>query len=205
MDIYHHDETFRKRGFTIIAGVDEAGRGPLAGPVVAAAVILPANLTITGLRDSKKVPEQERGRLFWDILSSSLDIGVGIVEHEEIDRINILQATRLAMKKAVADLRMIPDALIIDAVTLPSVSMKQFSIIKADAKSASVAAASLIAKYSRDMIMLRYHSLYPEYNFRKHKGYGTAEHIRLLNLYGPCSIHRKSFRKVKDMNLPFLS
>lgn len=203
MNIYQHDEAFRKRGFKFIAGIDEAGRGPLAGPVVAAAVILPADLKIAGLRDSKKVPEQERASLFWDILSSSLDIGVGIVEHDEIDRINILQATRLAMKKAVADLRMCPDALIIDAVTLPSVSMKQFSIIKADSKSASVAAASLIAKYCRDMIMLRYHSQYPEYNFRKHKGYGTEEHIRLLDLHGPCNIHRKSFRKVMDLNLPF--
>ena len=203
MNIYQHDEAFRKKGFKFIAGIDEAGRGPLAGPVVAAAVILPADLKIAGLRDSKKVPEQERVSLFWDILSSSLDIGVGIVEHDEIDRINILQATKLAMKKAVADLRMCPDALIIDAVSLPSVSMKQFSIIKADSKSASVAAASLIAKYFRDMIMLRYHSLYPEYNFRKHKGYCTEEHIRLLDLHGPCSIHRKSFRKVMELNLPF--
>jgi len=149
------------------------------------------------------VPEQERLYLFWDILSSSLDIGVGIVEHDEIDRINILQATKSAMKKAVADLRMSPDALIIDALTLHSISIKQFSIIKADSKSASVAAASLIAKYVRDMIMLRYHSLYPEYNFKKHKGYCTQEHLRLLDIYGPCNIHRKSFRKVMDLNLPF--
>jgi len=203
MDIYQHDEAFRGRGFKSIAGVDEAGRGPLAGPVVAAAVVLPADLRIEGLRDSKKVPEQERLYLFWDILSSSLDIGVGIVEHDEIDRINILQATKSAMKKAVADLRMSPDALIIDALTLHSISIKQFSIIKADSKSASVAAASLIAKYVRDMIMLRYHSLYPEYNFKKHKGYCTQEHLRLLDIYGPCNIHRKSFRKVMDLNLPF--
>jgi ribonuclease HII len=203
MDIYQHDEAFRGRGFKSIAGVDEAGRGPLAGPVVAAAVVLPADLRIEGLRDSKKVPEQERLYLFWDILSSSLDIGVGIVEHDEIDRINILQATKSAMGKAVADLRMSPDALIIDALTLPSISIKQFSIIKADSKSASVAAASLIAKYVRDMIMLRYHSLYPEYNFKKHKGYCTQEHLRLLDIYGPCNIHRKSFRKVMDLNLPF--
>lgn len=203
MDIYQHDEAFRERGFKFIAGIDEAGRGPLAGPVVAAAVVLPADLRIDGLRDSKKVPEQERLTLFWDILSSSLDIGVGIVEHDEIDRINILQATKSAMEKAVADLRISPDALIIDALTLPSIRMKQFSFIKADSKSASVAAASLIAKYVRDMIMLRYHSLYPEYNFRKHKGYCTEEHLRLLDIYGPCSIHRKSFRKVMDLNLPF--
>lgn len=203
MNIYQHDKAFRETGFNFIAGIDEAGRGPLAGPVVASAVILPADLKIAGLRDSKKVPEKERASLFWDILLSSLDIGVGIVEHTEIDRINILQATRLAMEKAVADLSIIPDALIIDAVALPSVSIKQFSIIKADSKSAAVAAASLIAKHTRDMIMLRYHSLYPEYNFDKHKGYGTEEHLRLLNLHGPCSIHRKSFRKVMDLALPF--
>lgn len=203
MDIYRHDKAFREKGLKVIAGIDEAGRGPLAGPVVASAVILPAEIRIAGLRDSKKVPEKERESLFFDIFLSSLDIGIGIVEHDEIDRINILQATRLAMKKAVAALCITPDALIIDAVALPSVNIKQFSIIKADSKSASVAAASLIAKHTRDMIMLRYHSLYPEYNFNKHKGYGTEEHLRLLNLHGPCSIHRKSFRKVMDLELPF--
>jgi ribonuclease HII len=203
MNIYQHDEAFRKRGYPFIAGIDEAGRGPLAGPVVAAAVILPADGTIDGLRDSKKVPEQERENLFWKILSVSLDIGVGIVEHDEIDRINILQATKLAMQKAVAELHMTPDMLLIDAVTLPALNLKQYAIIKADSKSASVAAASLIAKYTRDRIMLRYHTLYPEYNFRQHKGYCTKEHVRLLDLYGPCGIHRKSFRKVTERNLPF--
>ncbi len=203
MDIYQHDDSFREKGFPFIAGIDEAGRGPVAGPVVAAAAILPPDLRIKGLRDSKKVPEHERTHLFWDVLSFSLDIGIGIVEHDEIDRINILQATRLAMKKAVDDLRSTPDALIIDAVTLPSVKIKQFSIIKGDSKSASVAAASIIAKYVRDMIMLHYHALYPEYNFKKHKGYCTEEHIHLINLHGPCSIHRKSFKKVMELSLPF--
>jgi ribonuclease HII len=203
MNIYRHDEAFRDKGFSVLAGIDEAGRGPLAGPVVAAAVILPASVAIDGLRDSKKVPEIEREALFLDIFSIALDIGIGIVEHDEIDRINILQATRLAMKDAVADLSLRPDALIIDALTLPAVSMKQFSIIKADSKSASVAAASLVAKNVRDIIMTHYHSLYPEYNFRKHKGYGTKEHLRLLDRYGPCKIHRRSFRKVMDITLPF--
>ena len=167
MDIYQHDDTFRSKGFCIIAGIDEAGRGPLAGPVVAAAVILPADLRIPGLRDSKKVPEPQRAPLFWSILSSSVDIGVGVVENDEIDRINILQATKLAMKKAVADLGTSPDALIIDALALPSVPVKQFPIIKADSKSASVAAASLVAKYVRDRMMVRYHALYPQYSFEK--------------------------------------
>ena len=203
MDIYQHDVTFQQKGYNLIAGVDEAGRGPIAGPVVAAAVILPTGLEIDGLRDSKKVPEYERATLFLKILSRAVDIGVGIVEHEEIDRINILQATKLAMGKAITDLQKVPDALIIDALTLSSVNIKQFSIIKADAKSASVAAASIIAKHVRDTIMIYYHSLYPEYNFSKHKGYCTKEHLSLINRYGPCSIHRKSFRKVMDLELPF--
>ncbi|MDH4231347.1 MAG: ribonuclease HII [Nitrospirota bacterium] len=203
MDIYQHDDSFRRKGFEIIAGIDEAGRGPVAGPVVAAAVVLPPDLRIEGLRDSKKIPEQERTHLFWDVLSFSLDVGVGIVDHDEIDRINILQATRLAMKKAVDDLRSAPDALIIDAVTLPSVKVKQFSIIKGDSKSAAVAAASIIAKYVRDMVMLHYHSLYPEYNFKKHKGYCTEEHLHLIQLHGPCRIHRKSFKRVMELVLPF--
>lgn len=203
MDIYQHDESFREKGFSIIAGIDEAGRGPLAGPVVAAAVILPGDLRIKGLRDSKKVPEKERASLYMQILSFSIDIGIGIVDHEEIDKINILQATKLAMQKALNELRTKPDMLIIDALSLPSVSIEQFSPIKADSKSASVAAASIVAKHTRDTIMLKYHDTYPEYNFKKHKGYSTAEHMDLIKLHGPCPIHRKTFRKVKDVKLPF--
>ena len=203
MDIYQHDESFRTEGYNIIAGIDEAGRGPLAGPVVAAAVILPFDLKIKGLRDSKKVPEKERTSLFMKILSFSIDIGIGIVEHEEIDNINILQATKLAMQKALNELSTKPDIIIIDAVSLPSVRIKQFSPIKADSKSAAVAAASIVAKYTRDTIMIRYHEAYPEYNFKKHKGYSTEEHMNLIKLHGPCPIHRKSFRKVKDVKLPF--
>lgn len=203
MDIYQHDDSFRQKGFRIIAGIDEAGRGPLAGPVVASAAILPEDLKIDGLRDSKKIPERERASLFWEILSLSKEIGIGIVEHKEIDRINILKATILAMQKALGDLSIQPDMVIIDAVTLPSVSIKQFSPIKADSKSASVAAASIIAKYVRDTIMLRYHDIYPLYNFKKHKGYGTKEHINMIRLYGPCPIHRKTFKRVMSVELPF--
>jgi len=203
MDIYQHDESFREKGFSIIAGIDEAGRGPLAGPVVAAAVILPCDLRIKGLRDSKKVPEKERASLFMQILSFSVDIGIGIVGHEEIDRTNILKATKLAMQKAFNELSTKPDMIIIDAISLPSISIKQFSPIKADSKSASVAAASIVAKYTRDTIMIRYHDIYPQYNFRKHKGYGTEEHMNLIKLHGPCPIHRKTFRRVKDVKLPF--
>ena len=203
MDIYQHDASFRKKGFRTIAGMDEAGRGPIAGPVVAAAVILPKDLRIEGLRDSKKVPEKERATLFMKVLAHSIDIGIGIVDHKEIDRINILQATKLAMEKAFRELTTVPDMLIIDALSLPSVSIEQFSPFKADSKSACVAAASIVAKYTRDMIMLRYHDKYPLYNFNKHKGYCTADHMNMVKLHGPCPIHRMSFRKVKDIELPF--
>jgi ribonuclease HII len=203
MDLYRHDQSFREQGYTIIAGIDEAGRGPVAGPVVAAAVVLPDECRIAGLRDSKKVPGKEMQQLFFEVLSRSSHVGVGIVGHEDIDRLNILRATRVSMQKAVKDLGILPDMLIIDAVSLPSVKIKQFSPFKAESKSASVAAASIIAKYTRDSIMLRYHEMYPEYNFKKHKGYCTQEHIELIGRYGPSPIHRKSFRKVMSLKLPF--
>ena len=203
MDIYQHDEDLRQKGFLHIAGIDEAGRGPLAGPVVAAAVVLKEDIKIAGLRDSKKVPEAERKSLFSEIQKSALDIGIGIVGPEDIDRLNILRATRLSMKLAVEDLSMSPDLLIIDAVSLKSIPIKQLSPIKGESVSASVAAASIIAKYTRDNIMLGYHLQYPKYNFEKHKGYSTKEHIELLQLYGPCPIHRKSFFRVMSLELPF--
>jgi ribonuclease HII len=203
MDIYRHDESYRRKGYPVIAGIDEAGRGPLAGPVVAAAVILPDSLRIEGLRDSKKVPTGERSLLFWEILVSASHIGVGIVDNQEIDRINILQATRKAMKHSLDDLSSAPDALIVDALTVPGAAVTQFPIIKADAKSAAVAAASIVAKYVRDMLMLHYDIVYPEYNFKRHKGYGTREHMDLIALHGPCPIHRKSFGQVMTIGLPF--
>jgi ribonuclease HII len=203
MDLYRHDQSYREQGFRIIAGMDEAGRGPVAGPVVAAAVVLPEDCRIAGLRDSKKVPENERCELFTEVLSFASYIGVGVVDHEEIDRTNILRATKTAMQKALQDLGTTPDMLIIDAVTLPSVGIRQFSPFRAESMSASVAAASIVAKYTRDAIMIRYHDMYPEYNFKKHKGYCTAEHLDLIHRYGPSPIHRKSFRKVMSVTLPF--
>jgi ribonuclease HII len=202
VDIYQHDSSLREKGFTVLAGVDEAGRGPVAGPVVAAAVVLPDHLRIDGLRDSKKVPEKERESLFREVLSLASDIGVGIVGHEEIDRLNILRATKKAMQSAIDDLRLIPELVVIDAVTLPSLDVKQLSFFKAESISASVAAASIVAKYVRDTIMLRYHDIYPAYNFRKNKGYCTAEHVDMLRLHGPCPIHRKSFGQVMSLPLP---
>ena len=203
MDIYRHDEDLRNNGFQRIAGIDEAGRGPLAGPVVAAAVVLRGNTRIKGLRDSKKVPEKERESLFIEIQDSALDIGIGIVNHEDIDRINILRASKLAMKLAIENLSELPDFLVIDAVSLPSVPIKQLFPIKGESVSASVAAASIIAKVTRDRLMLEYHNQYPQYNFNKHKGYSTKEHMELIQLYGPCPIHRKSFCKVMTLELPF--
>jgi ribonuclease HII len=203
MDLFQHDEDLRQKGFTRIAGIDEAGRGPLAGPVVAAAVVLSEGIRIKGLRDSKKVPEKEREFLFYEILNFSLDIGVGIVGHEEIDTLNILRATKCAMKYAVEDLSITPDLLVIDALSLPLILIKQLPLIKGDNKSAAVAAASIIAKFLRDRIMLEYHRQYPHYNFNKHKGYSTREHLDMLRLYGPCPIHRKSFHRVMSLELPF--
>lgn len=193
----------RESGHKIIAGIDEAGRGPIAGPVVAAAVVLSDDIRIEGLRDSKKVPEKEREKLFREILAVAVDIGVGISDHEDIDRMNILQATRKAMEDAVKDLRCLPDLLVIDAVTLPRLDIRQLSPVKAESKSASVAAASIVAKYVRDMAMLRYHDMYPQYNFNKHKGYGTKEHLDRVMIHGPSAIHRKSFRTLSSPGLPY--
>ncbi|MBI5074088.1 MAG: ribonuclease HII [Nitrospirae bacterium] len=202
MDIYRHDDSFRDEGFPVIAGIDEAGRGPLAGPVVAAAVILPRQIRIYGLRDSKKVPEKERSRLFWEVMVSAAAVGVGVVDNLEIDRTNILKATKSAMKQAVQDLASSPDALLVDAVTIPGLEVRQFPIIRADAKSASVAAASIIAKYVRDGLMHHYDGLYPAYRFKKHKGYGTKDHLDMIAQWGPCPIHRRTFRRVMTGGLP---
>ncbi len=202
MDIYRHDESFRKKGFQHVAGIDEAGRGPLAGPVVAASVVLPPMKKLEGLRDSKKVPEKERESLFWELLFCSLDIGVGIVDAETIDRINILRATKLAMEMAVKDLSSEPDLLLIDAVKLPQMNIEQVSLIKGESKSASISAASIVAKVVRDGIMRDYDRVYPEYGFARHKGYSTKEHMEKIALHGPCLIHRKTFEKVMTLGLP---
>lgn len=200
--IFFHDEILRNE-YPVIAGIDEAGRGPLAGPVVAAAVILHPGVVINGLRDSKKTSEKDRKRLFWEIVNAADAVGVGIVEADTIDSINILQSTKLAMKMAVNDLETIPHLLLIDAVRLTDVHLQQKSFIKGESVSAAIAAASIIAKVVRDDIMLDYHEKYPQYNFKGHKGYGTRGHIECINMYGPCPIHRKSFCRVKDVQLPF--
>jgi len=202
MDIFEYDESLRRKGFSLIAGIDEAGRGPLAGPVVAAAVILKEGHHIDRLRDSKKVPEKERTVLFDIIQQTSIDIGIGIVDSEEIDRLNILRATRHAMQKAVENLSVAPDLLIIDALSLAALPVTQLSPTKGEKKSASVAAASIVAKCVRDNIMRDLHLKYPDYNFERHKGYSTKEHLERLRMHGPCAVHRKSFHRVLSLELP---
>ncbi len=176
-----------------ICGIDEAGRGPLAGPVAAGAAILPKDCTILYLNDSKKLSEKRREELFAEIQEKAVAYAVGIVPPERIDEINILQATYEAMRKAISALPVRPDLLLNDAVTIPQVAIRQIPIIKGDAKSVSIAAASILAKVTRDRMMMEYDKLYPQYGFAKHKGYGTAAHIAALREYGPCPIHRRTF------------
>lgn len=178
-----------------ICGIDEAGRGPLAGPVVAGAVILPMDCEILFLNDSKKLSEKRREALFEEIKEKAVSWSVGIVGPDVIDEINILQATYEAMRRAIAGLSVQPDLLLNDAVTIPDVAIDQVPIIKGDAKSVSIAAASVIAKVTRDHMMAEYDTLFPEYGFAKHKGYGTAAHIGVIKAIGPCPIHRRTFIK----------
>ena len=186
-----YENTYAARA--MICGIDEAGRGPLAGPVAAGAVILPKDCTLLYLNDSKKLSEKRREELFVQIKEQAVAWCVGIVGPERIDEINILQATYEAMRQAVAGLGVKPDLLLNDAVEIPGVDIMQVPIIKGDAKSVSIAAASILAKVTRDHMMVEYDQLFPEYGFAKHKGYGTAAHIQAIQELGPCPIHRRSF------------
>ena len=179
--------------YDYICGIDEAGRGPFAGPVCAAAVILPKNVRILYLNDSKKLSEKRREALYDEILEKALAVGVGLSAPQRIDEINILQADYEAMRQAVANLKIRPQVLLNDAVIIPGIDLPQESIIHGDARSVSIAAASVIAKVTRDRIMRKLDEQYPQYGFAKHKGYGTAEHIEALRKYGPCPEHRRSF------------
>lgn len=180
---------------SFICGIDEAGRGPLAGPVVAGAVVLKKDAQILYLNDSKKLSEKRREELYLEIQEKAVSWAVGIAGPERINEINILQATYEAMREAVSKLSVPPDILLNDAVTIPGLDIPQVSIIKGDAKSVSIAAASVMAKVTRDHMMAQYGELYPQYGFAKHKGYGTAAHIAALKEFGPCPIHRRSFIK----------
>ncbi len=177
----------------LICGIDEAGRGPLAGPVVAGAVILPRDCQILYLNDSKKLTARRRELLYEEIIEKALAVGTGVVSHARIDEINILQATYEAMRQAIEKLGMAPDILLNDAVTIPEVTLKQVPIIKGDAKSVSIAAASVIAKVTRDHMMVEMDQKYPGYGFASNKGYGSAAHIASIREMGPCEIHRKTF------------
>ncbi len=177
----------------LICGIDEAGRGPLAGTVVAGAVILPRDCQILYLNDSKKLTARRRELLYEEIMEKALAVGTGVVSHARIDEINILQATYEAMRQAIEKLGMAPDILLNDAVTIPEVTLKQVPIIKGDAKSVSIAAASVIAKVTRDRMMVEMDQKYPGYGFASNKGYGSAAHIASIREMGPCEIHRKTF------------
>lgn len=181
--------------FQAICGIDEVGRGPFAGPVVAAAVILPKDHPILYLNDSKKLTEKKRELLYDTIMEEAVATGIGMVSPERIDEINILQATYEAMRIAIGKLRVAPDLLLNDAVTIPEVDIKQVPIIKGDAKSVSIAAASIIAKVTRDRLMVQFDEEFPGYDFASNKGYGTKAHIEGLKELGPCPIHRMSFIK----------
>lgn len=194
-DWYHYEYTARREGFQEVCGIDEAGRGPLAGPVFAAAVILPENCTIEGINDSKKLTPKKRESLFGEIETGAVAFGIGFATEEEIDRINILQATFLAMKRACDALKIRPDIALVDGNRMPNLGIKTRTIVKGDALSASIAAASILAKVSRDRLLCEIDKIYPQYGFAKHKGYGTAYHVEMLKKYGPCPVHRKTFLK----------
>lgn len=192
---YEFENAALSEGFTVVCGIDEAGRGPLAGPVCAAAVILPVGLEIEGLNDSKKLSEKKRDALFDIIKEKAVAYSIAMVDEKVIDEINILQATFLAMRNAVEGLSVKPDIALIDGNQKPGLSIEQRTIVKGDAKSMSVAAASILAKVTRDRYMIELDEKYPQYQFKKHKGYGTKLHYECINQFGVSDVHRKTFLK----------
>lgn len=192
---YTYEHNAYLRGFTAVCGIDEAGRGPLAGPVCAAAVLLPEGLVIDGLNDSKKLSEKKRELLFPVIEENALAFGIGFADEKEIDEINILQATFLAMRRAFDAMQRRCDYVLVDGNRMPPMPVPGETVVKGDAKSPSIAAASILAKVSRDRVMLEYEKQYPEYQFEKHKGYGTKAHVEALHAFGPSPIHRRTFLK----------
>lgn len=195
-----YERNARAGGAVRIAGVDEVGRGPLAGPVVAAAVILPEGLLIPGVNDSKQIAEEERERLFGVIVGAAAAYGIGIVDERTIEEINILEASLLAMERALAAIIPPPDYVLIDGnCCLPRVRCFQKAIVKGDSRSHSIAAASILAKVTRDRMMAELHDRFPQYNFCRHKGYGTAEHVAAIRKHGPCEAHRRTFEPLASM------
>jgi len=198
IDTFSFERTLQQQGYNLIAGLDEVGRGPLAGPVVAACVVLPAGCDYQIFRDSKKLSSTARIRLFDELTGMDAAVGVGMTSGEEIDELNILQASLFAMRRTLTVLPERPDFLLVGGTFPVPVSLPQKTLIKGESKSASIAAASIVAKVTRDRLMEEYHLQYPQYNFKKNKGYPTAEHRRALRVHGPCAIHRRSFRGVRE-------
>jgi ribonuclease HII len=198
LTLQHFEDQARGRGWSHIAGVDEAGRGPLAGPVVAAAVILPGGYDLPGLNDSKQLSQKKRDQLFPLIKQQAVAVGVGIADAALVDQLNILQATLRAMQLAVARLRQPADYLLIDGITPVPNGMPQLTLKQGDSRSASIAAASVVAKVVRDRMMLGYHRRYPDYGFDQHKGYGSLAHRQAIAAIGPCPIHRRTFGGVAE-------
>ena len=198
MDLWFFEKKATAEGFNNIAGIDEAGRGPLAGPVVSAAVILPQNFSVNGVVDSKKLTIKKRLRLYQEIYTHAVSVGVGIVDSVEIDRINILQASLLSMSMAAQNLRPQPECLLIDGTFSISSPLPQKPIAKGDTLSISIAAASIVAKVTRDRLMEEYNAYYPQFGFSQHKGYPTRAHKEAIRKFGYCPIHRRSFRGVKE-------
>ncbi len=194
----YFEKMYYGRGYRCIAGVDEAGRGCLAGPVVAAAVVLPRNGIEERLYDSKKIPPKKRKDLCEVILTKALGVGVGVISQQDVDLLNILQATLKAMSAALKNLPVFPDFVLVDGLQGPVLLVPQKLIPKGDQLSVSIAAASIVAKVTRDRLMLEYHQKYPQYDFAKHKGYGTEDHLKAIEKFGICDLHRKTFRKVKE-------
>ena len=197
-DTYSLERSLRQKGYQLIAGLDEVGRGPLAGPVVAACVILQENCDNSSFVDSKTINAKNRSRLYKELKQIGAQISVGVVSEADIDRLNILQASLLAMKKAILTMPVQPDFLLVDGNQPVPISIPQQSLVKGESKSASIAAASIVAKVVRDEMMDQYHLQYPKYNFQKNKGYPTLEHRNAIKIYGPCAIHRQSFKCVKE-------
>jgi ribonuclease HII len=198
MDLWFFEKKATEKGYKAIAGIDEAGRGPLAGPVVSAAVILPPTFSVADVTDSKKLSAKKRVRLYQQIYSHAISVGIGIVDPVEIDRINILQASLLAMAMATNNLRPQPECLLIDGPFRIPTRLPQKPIAKGDTLSVSIAAASIVAKVTRDRLMERYHEYYPQFDFSRHKGYPTRAHKEAIRKFGYCPIHRQTFKGVKE-------
>jgi len=198
IDTFYFERDLAQQGFNLVAGVDEAGRGPLAGPVIAASVILPSDCDYGRFKDSKKLTPRARERLYVELQEMNAMIGVGIVSPAKIDEINILQASLLAMQRATNLLPLSPDYLLVDGKFPVPIKIPGKPLVKGETKSASIAAASIVAKVTRDKLMQKLHLKFPEYNFQKHKGYPTAAHRRAIQEHGPCEIHRKTFKGVRE-------